>query len=89
MTGLTITSPPELALLNIGMENIPHCFHTIITYIILASRLSIVRHWKSTNIPTKHEVVTLIHTNGSYKRMFTASGGKFSFQEMGTLAKMA
>lgn len=75
VTGLTIIPSPALALLRIGMEHILQCFHTITTHILIAYRLSIVRHWKTPDIPTKQEVVSLIHTHCSYECMFATSEG--------------
>lgn len=47
VTGLSLFPSPDLALLNINMENISYCFHTIITHILLAARLTIVCHWRT------------------------------------------
>lgn len=69
-TGISLAPSPELALLGIVMENIPHCLHTIAIHILPATRLAIVHHWKTPDLLSKNKVVTLVHTHGSYECMF-------------------
>lgn len=69
---------PELALLNIGIENFPPHLRYATTHILLAARLTITRHWKFADLILVDEVISLAHTQtlfGAYERMFAALVG--------------
>lgn len=63
VTGITIPPSPELALLSIGIENIPRNMQCITIHILLAARLSMVRHWKSPDHISIYETIHQIHTH--------------------------
>lgn len=56
VTNHTIPPLPELALLNLTIENIPHSIKHITTHVLLASRLNITRQWKYGKTPTAQTI---------------------------------
>lgn len=51
VTGVNIRRSPEVALFHRLPEEIPKKLTKLITYILLAARITVARHWKQTNIP--------------------------------------
>lgn len=51
---------PELALLLLGIDGIPKSYRVLISNILHAARLTIARHWKSTESPTLMEVKNIV-----------------------------
>lgn len=66
-----ITLTPQLAILNMIPDTIPHAFKTILTHILLATRLLLTRNWKTHNVPTILEVITLVHSHYTYELIGT------------------
>lgn len=59
VTGIPTSLTPELALT--GIDTVPQQLRCINTHILLAARITIVKHWKSTDHLTKREVMNLVH----------------------------
>lgn len=70
---LRIPTPltPALAICSLGIEAIPHHLRTVLLHILLAARLTILRHWKDHTPPTIAETLNTIHTHASYELMFS------------------
>lgn len=80
MTAVTPTSnvlSPGMTILSIDLYNVPPLYRTIISHIILATRLTILRHWKSTSVPMITEVIHTVHTHGTYEVLHSSAIGDY------------
>lgn len=57
LTNFNLSLSPELAILDLSINNIPWHFRTIIHHIFLAARITIARHWKETTSPPLEELI--------------------------------
>ena len=74
--GARIIPSAGAALLSLGLESVPFSSRTIITHLLLSTRLSIARHWRDADPPSMSEVVETTNTHVSYELMFAASQGR-------------
>lgn len=66
---------PSMAILSIDLESIPNQVRTIISHILLVTRLTILRHWKDTEPPSITEVITTVHNYGTYEVLHASAMG--------------
>lgn len=69
---------PGLAILNLKIYLILSSLKVVLTHILLSARLTILRHWKSNNLPTMSEVISTTHLHFTYKIMFASAKGFFT-----------
>lgn len=69
---------PGMALLSLDLHGVPSSCRTIVSHIILATRLTILRHWKSTDVPTVTEVIYTVHTHGTYEILHSSATGHYA-----------
>lgn len=65
----------SLALLNLGIDTVPHHTGTVVINILLGARLMIMRHWRSPLYPSLSEVITTVHLHYTYESMFAFANG--------------
>lgn len=75
--GSQITPNAAVAVLSLGIEYILPETRTIVTHILLSTRLVIMRHWKEANPPTFKEVVESTNSHATYELMFAAAQGNY------------
>lgn len=66
ITRLKHSLKPEMAILSLELEFTPPSHRTLISHILLATRLTILRHWKDIEAPTIWEVIATTHMHGTY-----------------------
>lgn len=71
ITNTQIPPTPELALLNLSTDTIPVNSRTVALHILLATRISITRKWKSTQPPTLTEIINTTQTHHTYELIMT------------------
>lgn len=79
-TGILLQPNPALALLSLGIDNIPPHMRTVVTHILIAARSVIARHWKQSDIPSHLEVIRKINTQYSLVKAYafsTCRGAQF------------
>lgn len=69
---------PGMAILSLEMDLAPHHMRTLLSHILLAARLSLVRHWKDIKIPEISKVTQTINTHSTYEQLFASEMGKYS-----------
>lgn len=69
----SVTITPHLAILNLTIEDFPIHQRTVITHVLLATKLLITRNWKSDNIPSLTEVTNLVQTHFTYETLLSRS----------------
>lgn len=77
VTGLPIQLSPSLALLNIGIEDIPQILRQFTTHLFLAAKLVILRLWKSPTPPEVNEAMHTLFIHYTYESMLTSINGKY------------
>lgn len=60
---------PSLAILILGIDYFPIKYCTVVTHILLAARLFILKHWKSQWAPNVSETMSMIKTQYSFERI--------------------
>lgn len=75
ITGIQVVPSPGLALLSLDIELFPPHLRTMVTHILLAARLTIVRHWKDNNPPTILETLQTTNRHSIYEKQFAYSIG--------------
>lgn len=83
LTGTSSPLDPALAILNISIDKYPTTTRKIVTHILLAARLNIVRKWKSQSPPTIFDMIQSVHTNFSFE--MALSPDKTSYDKLTTL----
>lgn len=58
---------PQIAILNINIESLPPTYRLVTTHILLATRLLIIRCWRTNTTPSLIEVVTLVILHYTYE----------------------
>lgn len=77
ITGLPIQLSPSLALLNLGIEDIPPSLRQFTTHLFLAAKLSILRLWRSSPPPPDvSDTLRTLSTHYTYKSMLATLVGK-------------
>lgn len=71
--GCSITITPQLAILNLNIDDFPPYQRSMITHVLLATKLLITRNWKSDNIPSLTEVTNLVQTHFTYETLLSRS----------------
>lgn len=61
---------PSLAILNLVIDDIPLYLRMVVTHILLATRLVLMRHWKFPIHPQVLEVLEVVKLHCTYKTMF-------------------
>lgn len=76
VTGIKLGPSQGMALLLLGIDLIPTRMRTIVSHILLAARLTLVRHWRDRTPPGLAETLQIINTHGTYEIQFAFSTGK-------------
>lgn len=71
VTKLLLVLTPELAILDLTLPNIPHCLRTVIHHILLAARVCIAKHWKTSTTPTLTELARRLNLSCHSEVTFT------------------
>lgn len=66
-----ITLTPQLAILNLNIDELPTHLRQVTVHILLATKLHLRRKWKSNTIPLIAEVVNLVHTHYTYETLLS------------------
>lgn len=77
ITGIKQALSPGMALLSLDLHTIPSMYRAVISHILLATRISILRKWKEINAPTLSEIIQTTQTNGSYKVLHASANGNY------------
>lgn len=77
LTRIILVLSPGMTILSLELQSVPPSYRTIVSHILLAACLTILRHWKDPNTPEVAEVTQTIHTHGSYEVLFSSSVGNF------------
>lgn len=77
ITGTKQSLSPGMALLSLDLHTIPSTYRTVISHILLATRISILRKWKEITTPTLLEIIQTIQTNGSYEVLHASANGNY------------
>lgn len=75
VTNTLLPPSPELALLNIGIDDYPHNLLYTIVHILLAAKLALVHHWRSPDHIPLSGAINLMHIHSPYEHMFATSEG--------------
>lgn len=67
---------PALAILSLGIDYFPPTLQHSIVHLLLATRLTITRHWKDKNPPTVAQAIDLTQLHYTYERMVASSSGR-------------
>lgn len=67
---------PSLALLNIGIEDLPPFFRQFTNHLFLAAKLVILRLWRSPDPPVVNKVIHTLSTHFTYENMLVSVAGK-------------
>ena len=68
-TGNLLTLTPASALLGIDLEIYPTIYRTVVTHILIASRLTVAKLWKSTEAPNISTVINRVNTQAQFELM--------------------
>ena len=68
---------PAMAILSMGIDAIPKSQTMVVSHILLATRLVILRHWKNINPPTMAEIINTVHTHSTYEILHASALGKY------------
>lgn len=68
VTGVLSPTDPALALLLLGIENIPLDIRTVFVHILIAARSTIARKWKQPDPPSHLEVIRQVNTQFSMEK---------------------
>ena len=74
---IQLSPTPGMALLSLEMDLVPYSSRNLLSHILIAARLAIVRHWRDTACPGLSEVKQIIHTHGTYEQLFVHSRGRY------------
>lgn len=74
---IPVQPSPGLALLNVGIDYFPYQSRIVVTNTLLAARLVLMRHWKSSTPPSVQEVINTVHTLYTYETLFALSNGSY------------
>lgn len=66
-----------MALLSVERDLVPHHMRTLLSHILLAARLTLVRHWKDTKHPEIFEIIQITNTHGTYERLYASGMGNY------------
>lgn len=69
VTGFPTPPLPALAVLNLGTANFPGHLHTIVTCVLLATKLVTARHQRTHIAPNPSEAVEPIKTNFFHEKL--------------------
>lgn len=72
ITNTQQTLTPDMAILSLELHNISSSYRTVTSHILLASRLTILRHWKSPITPNVMEVIS------TYETLHTSASGNYA-----------
>lgn len=61
--GLKLEPTPGMAVLSLGVDSVPLSLRILISHILLAAQLNLVRHWKDQKAPNIQETIQLINTH--------------------------
>lgn len=75
--GTKRTLTPDMPILSIDLHDTPLPYRTVVSHIILSTRLTILRHWKTSEAPNITEVIHTTHTHGTYEVLHTSTTGKY------------
>lgn len=78
ITSLIIKPNPALALLNLGIDNIPCPFHVVISHILLAARATITKSWKQSQAPNPADSIEILKTHFVDEHLLAVSNTKAS-----------
>lgn len=76
ITNSPVHSSPELAVLNLTIKKIPKPFRHVTTHILLATRLSLTRLWKTDQIPTIANTIDLVNLHYSYETIMATNNSQ-------------
>lgn len=76
MTAIPLQITPGLALLNI--VQIPNPLKNVVINILMAARLTLVRHWKSRLVQAVEEVINLVQQYYSYEQMYASASNSLT-----------
>lgn len=68
---------PSMAILYLDLGSVPTPYITVILHILMATCLSILRHWKNIAAPTFSEVINTVHTHSTYEILYASVMRKF------------
>lgn len=68
---LPITLTPQLAILNLNIDELPTHLRQVTVHILLATKLLLTRNWKSNIIPPIAEVVKVVQTHYTYETLLS------------------
>ena len=66
---------PGLAVLSLELDNIPVFCRRVVSNLLLATRLVILRHWKNVVTPSLTEIISTMHIQGKYEIMHSYTMG--------------
>lgn len=78
VTSLPIQFSPSLAILNLGIEDIPPPLRKFTTHLFLAAKLVILRLWRSPDLPEVEEVIRTLSIHHTYESMLANIEGKYA-----------
>lgn len=73
---LTILMTLGMALFFLEIDMVPSAIRTLVSYFLLAARLTFTRHWKDSSTPGLSEVIWTTHVHSNYEQLFVSSNGK-------------
>lgn len=71
----SVSLSPQLVLLVLGLDSWPPTTHTVLTHVLIATRLAIVRKWKFPDPPSIKEVILLLNNHCLMEFMFAKAHG--------------
>lgn len=77
ITGTQRTLTPDMAILSLDLYDTPLPYRIVVSHIILATRLTILRRWKTSEAPNIMEVIHTTHTHGTYEVLHSSTTGKY------------
>lgn len=78
VTGLHTQPSPSLAILNLGIEEIPPSLRKFTTHLFPAAKLVILRLWRATDPPEVKEVIRTFSIHHTYESMLANIEGKYA-----------
>lgn len=78
MSQIQILPTPALAILSLGIDQLPYTLQHSIIQVLLYARLLLTRNWKNTAPPTITDVIDLTHLHCTYERTVASSSGRLN-----------